>query len=75
MVFTYMAWEGRALHLHVHRRRKQKTWNATPHYKLEKESVTGAMVVKAIHESLGPAMQKLHIKWVYAGNDNKLYQK
>jgi len=75
MAFTCMAWEGRALHLHVQRRRKKKTWNATPHYKLEKESVTGAMVVKAIHETLGPAMQELGIKWVYADNDNKLHQK
>ena len=75
MAFTCMCWKGRALHLHVHRRRKQKTWNATPHYKLEKESVTGAMVVQAIHETFGPDMQRFGIKWVYADNDNKLHQK
>ena len=74
MAFTCMCWEGRSLHLHVHRRRKAKTWNATPHYKLEKETVTGAMVVKAIHETFGPAMQAFGVKWVYADNDNKLHQ-
>ena len=33
------------------------------------------MVVKAVHETLGPAMQPHGIKWVYADNDCKLHQK
>ena len=73
--FTCMSWNSRALHLHVRRRRKKKTWNAKPHYKLEKESVTGAAVVEAIETTLGPAMETDGIKWVIADNDGKLHQK
>ena len=32
------------------------------------------MVVRAIHETFGPAMQAFGVKWVYADNDNKLHQ-
>jgi len=73
--FTCMSWNSRAFHLHLKRRRKQKTWNAKPHYKLERESVTGAAVVEAIEMTLGPAMQEDGIKWVFADNDCKLHQK
>lgn len=37
--------------------------------------MTGEMVVNAIHETLGPAMEALGVEWVYADNDNKLHQK
>ena len=50
------SYKVRALNLHVHRRRKQTIWNVTPHYKLENERVTGAMVVKAVHETFGLKM-------------------
>jgi len=75
MAFTCMSWNSRALHLHVHRKRKQSTWNATPHYKLEKETVTGEMVVKAIVNTLGPQMKAAGVKWIFADNDSKLHQK
>ena len=73
MSFTCMCYKGRALHLHVHRRRNNETWNATPHYKLTAESVTGEAVVKAIHHTLGPAMKADGVKYVYADNDSKLH--
>ena len=61
--------------LHLKRRRKKKTWNAKPHYELERESVTSAAVVGAIKMMLGPAMKEDGIKWVFADNDCKLHQK
>ena len=72
--FTCMSWNSRALYLHAKRRRKKKTWNATPHYKIERESVTGAAVVEAIETTLGPEMQEAGVKWVFADNDGKLHQ-
>lgn len=73
--FTCASYDSRALHLHINRRRKKKTWNAKPHYKLERETVTGEAVVEAIHMTLGPAMEAAGIEWVYADNDMKLHQK
>ena len=72
--FTCMSWNSRALHLHFSRKRKHKTWNSKPHYKLVGESVTGEAVVNAINETLGPAMQADGVKHVYADNDPKLHQ-
>ena len=70
-----MSWNSRALHLHFHRERKTPTWNSTPHYKLAGESVTGDAVVRAIHETLGPAMKADGVKYIYCDNDSKLHQK
>ena len=69
-----MSWKGRALYLHAYRRRKKPTWNSTPHYKAEKETVTGEMVVKAIMTTLGPQMKAAGVKWIFADNDSKSHQ-
>ena len=61
MAFTCMSWKGRALY-HAYRRRKKPTWNSTPYYKAEKETVTGEMVVKAIMTTLGPRMKAAGVK-------------
>ena len=48
------------VYFHYHRR-KAPTWNATPHYKMEKETVTGEMVVKAIINTFGLQMEASRI--------------
>merc|ERR1712139_9781 len=72
--FTGICWKGRALHCHFSRQRKVQTWNATPHYKLVGESVTGDSIVRAVVETLGPAFKKAGVKVVFADNDGKLHQ-
>ena len=75
MAFTCMSCKGRALYLHAYRRRKKPTWSSIPHYKAEKETVTGEMVVKAIMTTFGPLMKTAGVKWIFADNDSKLHQK
>ena len=42
---------------------------------MEKETVSGVIVIEAIHDTLGPAMQAFGIEWVYADSENKLHQR
>ena len=52
-------------------KRRRGTWNATPHYRLQGESVTGGSVVEAIH-TLDASLKKAGVKLVFADNDGNL---
>ena len=72
-VFTAVCWKKKLHHVHSKRKRKKKKGvNVKPTYRLEKESVTTAIVVDVINKKFGPALRRAGVKWVFCDNDKKL---